>query len=165
MDPEVINKIKRIKLLILDVDGVLTDGKIYLSEKGEEMKVFHARDGAAHVRARKQGLIIAWVSGRRAEAVVRRARQLGIKKVYQGIDEKMEVMEKLRKEYSCREEEVAYMGDDLSDLPLLQKVGFSATVADAHPAVQEIVDYKSSRGGGLGAVTEVIDLILNHQTL
>lgn len=160
MKPEISEKVRKIKLLVLDVDGVLTNGSIYLPGEGEEIKVFHVRDGSALVRARQHGLNVVWLSGRKAKAVSRRAEELGVDGLYQGIENKTGVVEELTDRYSCRPDEVAYMGDDLSDLPIFQEVGFSATVADAPPAVRKTVDYVSRREGGAGAVAELVDLIL-----
>lgn len=156
------NKIKasKIKLLLIDVDGVLTDGKIYLDNHGEELKSFHVRDGSALVRGRQKGLKIALISGRSSYSVEHRARELGISEVYQGILDKIPIVEKLMQRYSCGEEETAYIGDDWNDLAVFQRVGFAVAVADAHPAVIEAADYRTECRGGEGAVMEVIELIL-----
>ncbi len=163
MNPEVIEKIKRIKLLVLDVDGVLTDGSIRLAGDGEESKVFHVRDGSAMKRAKEGGLALAWVSGRESRSVSRRAEELGVGELYQGIEEKWGIIEELMDRYSCRPEEVAYLGDDLPDLAVFEKAGFSATVADAPPSVKGAVDFVTGLGGGKGAAAELVDLILENR--
>lgn len=150
----------RIKLLILDVDGVLTDGKIYLGPQGGEMKTFHVRDGSALVRCLRAGVVVALVSGRRSEAVAVRGRELGIAEVHQGVEDKIRVMEELCRRYSCRAEETACVGDDLPDLPLMGKAGLAVAVADSHPALRTAADYVTGHRGGEGAVMEVVELIL-----
>lgn len=163
MNVEIQNQLARIKLLILDVDGVLTDGKIYLGDHGEELKSFHVRDGSALVRGQKEGLKVALISGRSSSSVERRARELGISEVYQGVCDKLPIVEELMARYSCREEETAYIGDDLTDLPVFRRVGFAITVADAHPAAVKAADYQTTCRGGEGAVMEVIELILHFR--
>jgi len=150
----------RIKLLLLDVDGVLTDGRIYLGPRGEEFKAFHVRDGSALVRCRRAGVVPVLVSGRRASAVEVRGRELGIEEIYQGLEDKTRVLEELRDRYSCALEEIAYIGDDLADLAVMGKVGLSVAVADGHPALVAAADYVTAGRGGEGAVMEVIELIL-----
>jgi len=141
-----------IKLLLLDVDGVLTDGKIYLGADGEELKSFHVRDGSALVRARSEGLNVALISGRYSGAVECRARELGIPEVYQGIADKLPIVEDLMTRYSCGERETAYIGDDRADLAVFQRVGLAVAVADAHPEVKKAADYRTTaRGGGWGS--------------
>lgn len=150
----------KIKLLLLDVDGVLTDGKIYLDRSGGEAKSFHVRDGSALIRLRRAGLNLALVSGRRSEAVTLRAGELGIGDTYQGVEDKIGVFRELLARHFLREEESAYIGDDLADLPVMRKAGLSAAPADGHPAVRAAADYVTSRRGGEGAVMEFVDLIL-----
>ena len=165
MDAEIIKKAARVRLLLLDVDGVLTDGSIILDQDGNDLKVFHVRDGAALVRARRAGLVIGVISGRESEAVRRRAEELGIKEVYQGVKDKVAVLNALRLKYACGPEEVAFLGDDLNDLPVLEKAGFSVAVGDAHPALNGAVDYRLSLPGGREAVRSLVDLILNSRRL
>jgi 3-deoxy-D-manno-octulosonate 8-phosphate phosphatase (KDO 8-P phosphatase) len=161
MNIEIQTRLSKIKLLLLDVDGVLTDGKIYLGDHGEEIKSFHVRDGSALVRWQEEGLKVALISGRVSGSVERRARELGISEVYQGISDKLPIIEELMKRYSCGEEETAYIGDDRTDLPVFQRVGFAIAVADAHPAALKSADYQTASRGGEGAVMEVIELILH----
>ena len=163
MNIDIQNRAAKIKLLLLDVDGVLTDGKIYLGEHGEELKSFHVRDGSALVRGQEAGLKVALISGRTAGSVERRARELGISEVYQGISDKLPIIEELMERYSCGEEETAYIGDDHPDIPIFQRVGFAIAVADAHPAAVKAADYQTARRGGEGVVMEVVELILRFR--
>ena len=163
MNTDIENKLAKIKLLLLDVDGVLTDGKIYLGDRGEELKSFHVRDGSALVRGRKAGLKVALISGRTSGSVELRARELGITEVYQGISEKIPIIEEIMKRYSCGREETAYIGDDHPDIPIFQRVGLAIAVADAHPAAVKAADYQTASLGGAGAVMEVIELILRFR--
>ncbi|MDP8213943.1 MAG: HAD hydrolase family protein [Candidatus Euphemobacter frigidus] len=160
MNQDLNNRAAGIRLIIIDVDGVLTDGKIYLDHQGEELKSFHIRDGSALIRARKEGVKVALVSGRKSDSVVRRARELGITDCYQGLADKALVVEDLMARYSCGKEGTAYLGDDIPDLPAMRKVGFSIAVADAHPDVLAAADYRTGNRGGSGAVMETIELIL-----
>ncbi len=150
----------KIRLLLLDVDGVLTDGKIYLGRGGEEMKSFHVRDGSALVRCRRAGVGVALISGRKSEAVVTRGRELGIDDIYQGVEDKVGVLEELLARYSCDALETAYIGDDLPDRPVMRRVGLSVAVADGHPALRREADYVTAGRGGEGAVMEVVEMIL-----
>lgn len=163
MNPEIIARAAKIRLLILDVDGVLTDGKFYLGSQGEELKSFHCRDGSALIRGQREGLTVALISSRRAGSVARRARELGIAEVYQGVIDKVPVVEELMDRYSCGEEETAYIGDDIPDLPALRRVGFAIAVADAHPTILDLADYRTFTRGGSGAVMEVIELIMSSR--
>ncbi len=156
-------KLSGIRLLILDVDGVLTDGKIYLGPAGEEFKTFFVPDGSALIRGRKSGLKIAWISGRESRAVTMRGKELGIEDIYQGIKDKVEILHQLCCRYDCSPSSTACLGDDLVELPLFGKVGCSFAVVDAHPDLAAAADYITDRKGGEGAVTEVIDLILSNR--
>lgn len=161
MDDELKKRAAKIKLLILDVDGVLTDGKIYLSGEGQEFKSFNVRDGSALVRGQREGLKVALISGRLSSAVERRARELNISEVHQGIADKLPLLKELMDRYSCDYEETACMGDDIADLPLFRRVGFSIAVADAHPSVIKAADYWTQHRGGEGAVMEIVELLLS----
>jgi 3-deoxy-D-manno-octulosonate 8-phosphate phosphatase (KDO 8-P phosphatase) len=155
-------KARRIRLLVLDVDGVMTDGGIYYSAQGVALKRFYAHDGYGIVRARENGLALAIMSGRSSPVVTARARDLRITTVLQGIDNKLRTAGDLAKRRGLRLEELAFIGDDLFDLPLLQAVGLSAAPADARPEVRRRVDYVAEARGGEGVVREVIDLIIRH---
>ena len=156
-------QLKPIKLLILDVDGVLTDGKILYSDSGEEIKAFDVKDGHGIKLLLRSGMEVALVTGRESQVVLHRAKDLGIEQVYQKVMNKIEVYESILKEKKLNDRNVAFMGDDLVDIPVLRRVGFSATVWDAMPDVKEVVDYTTSRRGGEGAVREICELLLKAQ--
>jgi 3-deoxy-D-manno-octulosonate 8-phosphate phosphatase (KDO 8-P phosphatase) len=151
----------RVRLLVLDVDGVLTDGRIYLPASGDEIKVFDVRDGSGIVAAQRAGIEVAIISGRSAEAVDRRARELGITHVAQGVRDKGTELARLLETLGLEADACACVGDDVPDLPMLARAGFSIAVADAHADVLGAVDWVTSRPGGRGAVREVCDLLLS----
>lgn len=153
-----------IRLLVLDVDGVLTDGRLYFSARGEETKVFHVRDGAGIVQLRKAGVQIAVISGRNSAAVERRMHELGVTWVKQGIDNKLAALHELLEVLAIGPQAVACVGDDTPDLPLLEAARLGVAVADAHPAVKAAAHYVTQNAGGLGAVREVSDLILQARS-
>lgn len=156
-------KIKRIKLLILDVDGVLTDGKIIYNDRGEEIKAFNVKDGHGLKLLMRSGTEVALITGRESKVVLHRARDLGIKQVYQKATNKIEVYENILREKRLEDNQVGFVGDDLVDIPVLRRVGFSATVRDAIPEVKEVADYVASKKGGEGAVREICELLLKAQ--
>jgi 3-deoxy-D-manno-octulosonate 8-phosphate phosphatase (KDO 8-P phosphatase) len=156
-------KAKNIKLLLLDVDGVLTDGRIILDNLGNELKAFHVRDGHGIKLAQRAGIVIGIITGRKSEVVNIRARELGITDVHQGAHEKILVYDQILKKYGFNDAEVAYMGDDIVDLSIFKKVGLAVTVADADPAVKPFVAMITRAAGGRGAVRELINLILKKQ--
>jgi 3-deoxy-D-manno-octulosonate 8-phosphate phosphatase (KDO 8-P phosphatase) len=153
-------KAKEVKLFLLDVDGILTDGTITYTHEGKEIKSFNTRDGFGIRLLQEAGVEVGLITARESEAVTRRAQDLKLKHVFQKTRNKLEVFEKLTNELSLQPLEVGYMGDDWLDLPLLVRVGFSATVADAVVEVKEVAQYTTRRKGGKGAVREVCDLIL-----
>lgn len=152
-----------INFLIVDVDGVLTDGSIFCSDKGEEIKVFHVKDGSGIAFWHRAGKKTAIISGRKSKAVEHRARELGIEEVYQNAHKKLEVYEKILKKHGLKDEQVCYIGDDLIDIPVLKRVGFAVAVADSPPEVLQRVDYVTRARGGQGAVREVVEKILRFQ--
>jgi 3-deoxy-D-manno-octulosonate 8-phosphate phosphatase (KDO 8-P phosphatase) len=156
-------KSKNIKLILLDVDGVLTDGSIILGESKQELKIFNVKDGLGIKLAQAGGIEIGIITGRTSEAVKKRADELDIKILYQGQPDKVKVYEQIKSNLGLKDDQIAYVGDDLSDLKLLQKVGFSITVNDACDEVKTTVDYITKRPGGKAAVREVIELILKSQ--
>ncbi len=156
-------KLKKIKAVLLDVDGVLTDGAIIYGADGIELKIFDSQDGFGIVNAIKQGIRVGIITARKSEVVERRAADLGIVDLYQGSIDKLTPYEKVKKTYSLGDAEIAYIGDDLLDLPLLQRVGFSAAPANAVRDVKMKVDYVANASGGHGAVREVVDVILKAQ--
>ena len=152
-----------IKLLILDVDGVLTDGKLYFSDRGVEMKSFNVRDGLGLKLLLQHGIEIAVISGRKSPATNKRLQELGIDYVYLGCADKDVPFKQLKKKLHLENKEIACVGDDLPDLLLMQQAGFSFAVADAVPKVIMNADYVTSATGGNGAVREVCELLLNSK--
>jgi 3-deoxy-D-manno-octulosonate 8-phosphate phosphatase (KDO 8-P phosphatase) len=149
-----------IRLLVLDVDGVLTDGRLYYGSSGEALKAFHVRDGHGIKALRQAGIEIAVISGRRSRAVTLRCRELGIRHVIQGADDKLEALSRLQAQLKLRPAACACVGDDTPDVPLLRSVGLAFAVADAHPAVRAAAHHATSLAGGHGAVREVCDRLL-----
>lgn len=158
-----IAKARRIKLILLDVDGVMTDGGIYYTASGAEMKRFNAQDGYGIARAREHGLAFGIISGRDTPVVTRRAKDLKIREVHQGSDDKLAVFEDIKRRHRLTDSECCFMGDDLFDLPLLSAVGFSAAPANARDEVRRRVHFVCRARGGEGAVRELIDFILAAQ--
>jgi 3-deoxy-D-manno-octulosonate 8-phosphate phosphatase (KDO 8-P phosphatase) len=164
MDPATLaDRARRVRLVLLDVDGVLTDATILLADDGAEQKRFSIRDGTAVVWAQGAGLTVALLSGRQSAATARRASQLGIGIVSQGAGDKLDTYRRLILAHGFTDDEVAYMGDDLLDLPVLLTVGLSAAPADAAADVRSRVSWVSSLRGGRGAVRELVELILRAQ--
>lgn len=156
-------KAKKIKMLLLDVDGVLTDGRIILDNQGNELKAFHVRDGHGIKLAQRAGIVIGIITGRKAEVVNIRARELAIDEVHQGALDKIRVYESILDRYGLGDSEIAFIGDDIVDAGILRRVGLSVTVADCDPAVRPIVDMITKAAGGRGAVREVVNLLLASQ--
>ena len=156
-----LERARRIRLLALDVDGVLTDGRLYLSPEGEELKVFHVRDGSGLVAVQRAGITVAIVSGRDSAAVSRRAAELGIRHVRQGVADKGGELDRLLADLAIEPAETACVGDDTPDLPMLRRAGLAIAVADAHPALAEAAHWTTASPGGRGAVREVCDLLLS----
>ena len=160
IEPEFIERAKRVKLLLMDCDGVLTDGKLYYGKNGEEMKVFHVRDGQGLVMWHKAGFQSGIISGRGSLIVENRAVELGIDFVKLNSKNKLKCFQEILTDANVESEEVAFVGDDLPDLDLFDRVGFSVAVADAVPAVLSSASYVTNAKGGLGAVREITDLLL-----
>ncbi len=158
-------KARAIKLLILDVDGVLTDGSIVYADRGEELKCFNVKDGHGIKLLLRAGIEVALVTGRKSAAVEHRAQDLGIKLVFQKALNKIEAYEEIRAIQKLRDEELCVMGDDLPDLPILRKCGFSVAVPDSIDEVKREVDYVTYKEAGKGAVREVCEIILKAQGL
>jgi 3-deoxy-D-manno-octulosonate 8-phosphate phosphatase (KDO 8-P phosphatase) len=152
-----------VRLLLFDVDGVLTDGIVVLHADGTESKGFHIRDGSAIVWAQRAGLQVGILSGRSSGATTQRAAQLAVRIVVQGVQNKVTAYEQILRDTGLDEHAVAYMGDDLLDLPVLKRVGLSAAPADAAAEVRERVDWVSGATGGRGAARELIELVLRAQ--
>ena len=150
-----------IKLLILDVDGVLTSGQVYLCDCGHEIKGFNTQDGVGLQLLLANNIEIAVISGRKSPATKKRLQELNIKHVYLGVGDKITVFNQLKHELALANHNIAYIGDDLPDLLVMQQVGFSIAVANAVDAIKDIADYITAKKGGDGAVREVCDFILN----
>ncbi len=157
------HKAATVRLMGFDVDGVMTDGSLYFTPAGDEIKVFSSLDGHGLKMLQEAGIAVAIITGRRSEMVSRRAENLGITLVHQGVHDKRAVMETMRSALGLNHHQLGYMGDDVVDLPVLRACGFSATVADGHDFVRQHVDFCASKGGGKGAVREVCDFILHAQ--
>jgi 3-deoxy-D-manno-octulosonate 8-phosphate phosphatase (KDO 8-P phosphatase) len=153
----------RIKLLLMDCDGVLTDGRIWIFENGEEQKGFHTRDGLGIDLLHRAGLRSGIISGRTSTAVETRARTLGMSFVVQGHENKVQAFAGVLEQAGVTDAEVAYIGDDLNDIPLMMKSGLGVAVADAAPETRERARYVTNAAGGFGAVREVVELILKSQ--
>jgi 3-deoxy-D-manno-octulosonate 8-phosphate phosphatase (KDO 8-P phosphatase) len=158
-----IERANDIRLLVLDVDGVLTDGRLYFTARGEEMKCFHVRDGAGIVQLLRAELQVAVISGRDSRAVERRMNELGVTWVRQGIVDKLAALRELLDIVGLTTQQVACMGDDVADVPLLEAARLAVTVADAHPSAKSRAHFITQALGGHGAVREVCDLILESQ--
>lgn len=156
-------KIEKIKLLILDVDGVLTDGKIWLTPDGNEMKSFHTHDGMGIKNLQNAGIAVAVISSRNSAIVTTRMQELGVQHIYQGQVSKIAAFEELLSLLNLSKDAVAYVGDDLPDLPVMTQVGLSIAVANAVARVKQQSDWETQQIGGYGAVREVCDLILQRQ--
>ncbi|HEY1912468.1 MAG TPA: HAD hydrolase family protein [Vicinamibacterales bacterium] len=153
----------KIRLFLFDVDGVLTDGTILLHADGSESKVFDIKDGTAIVWALRLGLTVGLLSARSSVATARRAAQLGVTLVHQGVTNKLESYEQIADGLMLDDEQIAYMGDDILDLPVLMRVGLSAAPADAADDVLSRVHWVSRKGGGAGAARELIEMVLRAQ--
>ena len=156
--------LQRLRLFATDVDGVLTDAGMYYSESGEELKKFNTRDGMGIKLLQRAGLITALITMEETKLVTRRAEKLAIPEVHQGARDKLAVMREMVARHGLTLQQVAYIGDDVNDLEVLNAVGFSAAPADALPAVRDAVDYVCRQRGGEGAVREVADLILEAKS-
>lgn len=155
-----LRKAHAIRLLVLDVDGVLTDGRLYFGPRGEALKVFNVRDGAGIVQLRRAGVEVAVISGRRSPMVAARCRELGVRHLHQGVGDKLSVFRRLCARLKLAPAACACVGDDLADVPLMRAVAVSFAVADAHPQARRAAHVVTRRGGGAGAVREVCDLLL-----
>ncbi len=153
-------KASQIKLVAFDVDGVLTNGEIIYNEKGEEIKIFNAKDGQGMNMLRTNGLITAIISARNTSIVDKRAKDLDILHVYQGAKNKLIAMQELMQLYNLKFNQIAYVGDDIPDICILEKVGFACCPADAVDEVKKICHFVSNKPGGKGAVREISDFIL-----
>jgi 3-deoxy-D-manno-octulosonate 8-phosphate phosphatase (KDO 8-P phosphatase) len=160
---DLIARARRVRFLTCDVDGVLTDGGIYIDDRGQEFKAFCALDGVAMHRLAAAGIVVAWITGSAAPAVAHRARQLRIAHLVQDAQDKTVAWERLRSELRVTPEQCAHIGDDLPDIPLLVACGLAATVPHAPPAVRAHAHYVTTCAGGSGAVREFADMLLAAQ--
>lgn len=166
MYPEpVLERARQIRLLIFDVDGVLTDGRLYFSDDGQETKAFHSRDGLGMTSLRDLGLSLAIITGRRSDAVAHRMNNLGITHVYQGQRDKLEALNDLMQKLNLDAAQIAYVGDDWIDLPVMREVGLAVAVNDAVPEVRATAHWCTKANGGNGAAREVCNLIIQAQGL
>jgi 3-deoxy-D-manno-octulosonate 8-phosphate phosphatase (KDO 8-P phosphatase) len=152
-----------VRLLVLDVDGVLTDGRIILNEHGDELKSFHTHDGMGVAVARRAGIKVAFVTGEKSMIAQRRGAKLGVEEIVLGSRRKAETVEELRVKLGFELDEIAFMGDDLLDIPVLERAGLAVAPANAVPEVRAMVDVVTRAHGGAGAVRECVELILRAQ--
>lgn len=153
-------KLKHIELLLLDVDGVMTDGRIIWDANGTEIKFFNVKDGHGIKLVQRAGIQVGIITGRVSPVVNLRAKELGIEILYQGSLRKQESYEEIKRHTGLADHQIAYMGDDVIDVPVMRRVGFSAAPADALPEVLKVADYIAHARGGWGAVRELCDLLL-----
>ncbi|MFZ2727714.1 MAG: 3-deoxy-manno-octulosonate-8-phosphatase KdsC [Methylococcaceae bacterium] len=158
-----IKKARQLKLLILDVDGVLTDGRLFFDNNGVEYKCFHARDGHGIKLLRQTGVEVAVISGRKSNSVALRMQSLGIELVYQGHENKIAAFEEIITKLNIGAEQAAHVGDDVLDLPIMHRVGLAIAVQDANFAVKQRADWCTQTMGGMGAVREICDFIMQAQ--
>ena len=161
MNKKLKEKIKKIKLIATDVDGVLTDGGMYYSSKGDVLKKFHARDGMAVSILKKNTIPTVIITKERNQIVKKWSSKMNIDKLFDGVKNKEEVVSKLCKSYGLSENNIAYIGDDVNDLEILKKTGFTATPKDGNLEVKKIVDYICKNRGGEGVLREICDLIIS----
>jgi len=160
---DILTKAKQIKLLVCDVDGVFSDGRIYLGNDGEELKAFHTKDGLGIKSLGANGVDVAVITGRNSAIVANRMQSLNVKHIIQGQENKLPALLTLIKELKIKLDEVAYIGDDVPDIACIEAVSLGVAVNDAHPLVMKKANYISFTRGGFGAVREVCDLIMQSQ--
>lgn len=153
-------KLKEIRMLLVDVDGVMTDGRIIYDGNGLETKFFNVKDGHGIKMLQRNGVEVGIITGRTSAVVDIRARELGISIVYQGALRKLESYDDIKLKSGLKDNQIAYMGDDIVDVPVMRRVAFSAAPADALPEVRQLADYVTTRAGGKGAVREICDMII-----
>ena len=156
-------KAKKIKVFAMDVDGVLTDGRLVFLESGEELKSWNVKDRIAFYILRRLGYAICWISGRKSPTVQRVAEDMGIDGIYLGIKDKLKVWEKVKKQFTARDEEILYIGDDLVDISLLKRAGLAVCPRDGVEEIKKLCDVVSSHNGGCGVLREISEKILKAQ--
>ena len=157
------DRLKKIRCLLMDVDGVLTDGKLHFTSDGQEFKTFDVQDGHGISMANRAGLLLGLVSGRPSKATEKRAADLGVNIVKQAPVNKWNMVEEIKREQNLTDEQIAFIGDELVDLPVLRRVGFAVAVPNATEEVKQAAHFVTQRRGGDGAVREVIEMILKAQ--
>ena len=155
-------KIKKIRCLLVDCDGVLTNGAMYYTENGDEIKKFSTYDGMGFQLLKNHGIITGIITGEDRQLVKRRFEKLGLNELYMGVSDKLKILDEICKKNNLKYEEVAYIGDDLNDIPIIENVGFSCSVHNGISIIKSKVDYVTSKNGGEGAVREIADLILKY---
>ena len=160
---DILQRAARIRLVVFDVDGVLTDGGLFIDTEGREHKVFHSRDGHGMKMLQESGVAIAIITGRSSPAVAHRMASLGIEHVYQGQQDKLPAFRALLQSLSLVPEQAAYVGDDVVDLPVMRQVGLAVAVQDAHELVKRHAHWITSHAGGRGAARDVCELIMEAQ--
>ncbi len=160
---ELLARMRAVRIVVMDVDGVLTDGRIWLMEGGREMKQFHVHDGTGIKYLHRAGLRCALISGRESSAVYDRASELDIADIYQNVKRKIEALNDLIERRKLNVSEICYMGDDLPDIPVMRQAGFAVAVANARPEVRDVAHYVTQTRGGEGAVREVAEMLLKAQ--
>lgn len=163
MEISLLEKAKKIKLLLLDVDGVLTDGRIIYDSKSQDLKLFDVHDGLGVYLLKKAGIPTILITAKSSGAIKPRARDMQVEAVFENISPKTAVLDKILKKYNVRPDEICFVGDDLIDLGLMKRVGFSAAVFNASPEIKQVASYITLRKGGRGAVREIAELILKSQ--
>ena len=161
--PGVQKKAAKVKLILFDVDGVLTDGGIIIDDRGVEAKRFDVRDGQGITSLIHFGVKIGFITGRYSNAVRRRAKELGVTMIYQNVKDKVKIYDQIKRKTKLKDEQIAYVGDDILDLPVLRKAGFAITVSDGWSGLKSHVDYMTKSRGGRGAVREVSELVVKAQ--
>ncbi|MDH5368840.1 MAG: 3-deoxy-manno-octulosonate-8-phosphatase KdsC [Gammaproteobacteria bacterium] len=160
---DILDKAAKIKLVVFDVDGVLTDGRLIIGDDGQEYKAFYSKDGLGMKMLKQSGVELAVITARTSNVVLHRMQSLGIKHIYQGQLEKLPAFEKILNELGISAEQAAYVGDDVIDLPVMLKAGLAITVQDAHPLAKQYAHWQTPQCGGRGAARDVCELIMQAQ--
>jgi 3-deoxy-D-manno-octulosonate 8-phosphate phosphatase (KDO 8-P phosphatase) len=165
MKKDILEKAKKIKLLLLDVDGVLTDGRIIYDSKGREIKFFYVHDGLGVYMLKKAGIPTILITAKGSSTIRPRARDMGVEAIFENVSPKSSILDKILKKYKVSNEEICFVGDDLVDLGLMKKVGFRVAVFNACPEIKSLAHYITLKEGGKGAVREIAELILKSKGL
>lgn len=160
---DILERAKQVRLVVFDVDGVLTDGSLFLGDDGQEYKAFNSRDGHGMNMLRQTGVKLAVITGRSSDVVRIRMESLGVEHVYQGRRDKIPAYDELKRATALTDDQIAYVGDDVVDLPVMRRVGLSIAVADAHPLVQQHAHWQTRSAGGRGAGRDVCEFIMEAQ--